>query len=494
MIRNGPWCSTRSGGARARPRHARAGCDTDAGGRSARRAGRAVPHRAPGRAVRVAEPEGAGRARRRGGRRSGRGRARGAARGPADDLVTITLGRQEIVAVCPPGTELRTPGRLPVGRLADMPLIATPPGESTRDLLDRALVGRVGRTEHRGRDLGEREAIAPLVLERRGHVVPAAGDGRGLGAQGAVVARLVPALTRSVGLLYRAAAADARRRGRSSNWRGRPARSSGTVRVEAAEVHLVGTHRTGSFTCPHEGTRCIDVLPSRQGPPAHRRRSPPRPRRAPVLASPSATSCSARRSSRRSPRASSRRCSAWAASGARSASSGRRRASTRPRSATPAASRRTRRTRRCARAHRPHRGRARRVRPEGHVVRRDARRSSGRTTTRRRACARATTSARSTAPAIYTFDDAQRDAAEASPTMFQERSTAAGYGDDHDGDRAAPTFYYAEDYHQQYLAKNPSGYCGLGGTGVSCPIGVARKGRSRSPEGGRRRARRRRRA
>ncbi len=51
---------------------------------------------------------------------------------------------------------------------------------------------------------------------------------------------------------------------------------------------------------------------------------------------------------------------------------------------------------------------------------------------------------------------------------------AAGYGEITTEIVAAPTFYYAEDYHQQYLAKNPNGYCGLGGTGVSCPIGVAR--------------------
>jgi peptide-methionine (S)-S-oxide reductase len=58
--------------------------------------------------------------------------------------------------------------------------------------------------------------------------------------------------------------------------------------------------------------------------------------------------------------------------------------------------------------------------------------------------------------------------------MFEERLHAANYGDITTEIAPAPTFYYAEDYHQQYLAKNPSGYCGLGGTGVSCPIGVAR--------------------
>ncbi len=74
----------------------------------------------------------------------------------------------------------------------------------------------------------------------------------------------------------------------------------------------------------------------------------------------------------------------------------------------------------------------------------------------------------------YTFDAAQASAVEASRAMFEERLHAANYGDITTEIASTPTFYYAEDYHQQYLAKNPSGYCGLGGTGVSCPIGVAR--------------------
>ena len=74
---------------------------------------------------------------------------------------------------------------------------------------------------------------------------------------------------------------------------------------------------------------------------------------------------------------------------------------------------------------------------------------------------------------IYTYSDAQRDAAEASRAMFQERLTAAGHGEITTEILPAPQFYFAEDYHQQYLAKNPGGYCGLGGTGVTCPIGVA---------------------
>jgi peptide-methionine (S)-S-oxide reductase len=75
--------------------------------------------------------------------------------------------------------------------------------------------------------------------------------------------------------------------------------------------------------------------------------------------------------------------------------------------------------------------------------------------------------------AIFCFDDAQKAAAEASREMFQAELKEAGYGEITTEIEAAPTFYYAEDYHQQYLAKNPNGYCGLGGTGVSCPIGLA---------------------
>jgi peptide-methionine (S)-S-oxide reductase len=74
---------------------------------------------------------------------------------------------------------------------------------------------------------------------------------------------------------------------------------------------------------------------------------------------------------------------------------------------------------------------------------------------------------------IYVTSDAQRQAAEASRERFQERLTDAGYGEITTEIVDAPEFYYAEDYHQQYLAKNPNGYCGLGGTGVSCPVGVA---------------------
>ena len=72
--------------------------------------------------------------------------------------------------------------------------------------------------------------------------------------------------------------------------------------------------------------------------------------------------------------------------------------------------------------------------------------------------------------AIYTTSPAQRAAAEASKAMFQERLSAAGFGDITTEIADAGPFYYAEPYHQQYLAKNPNGYCGLGETGVSCPV------------------------
>jgi peptide-methionine (S)-S-oxide reductase len=74
--------------------------------------------------------------------------------------------------------------------------------------------------------------------------------------------------------------------------------------------------------------------------------------------------------------------------------------------------------------------------------------------------------------AIYIYTPEQRHAAEASRDRFQKELSAAGYGEITTEIRDAPPFYFAEDYHQQYLAKNPFGYCGLGGTGVSCPTGT----------------------
>jgi peptide-methionine (S)-S-oxide reductase len=75
--------------------------------------------------------------------------------------------------------------------------------------------------------------------------------------------------------------------------------------------------------------------------------------------------------------------------------------------------------------------------------------------------------------AIYTYTDAQREAALASRERYQERLRESGHGDVTTEIADAPPFYYAEDYHQQYLHKVPNGYCGLGGTGVSCPVGIA---------------------
>jgi peptide-methionine (S)-S-oxide reductase len=74
--------------------------------------------------------------------------------------------------------------------------------------------------------------------------------------------------------------------------------------------------------------------------------------------------------------------------------------------------------------------------------------------------------------AIYTSSDAQRQAAETSRDRYQEALGRSGHGAITTEIAVAGPFYYAEDYHQQYLAKNPNGYCGIGGTGVSCPVGL----------------------
>jgi peptide-methionine (S)-S-oxide reductase len=78
--------------------------------------------------------------------------------------------------------------------------------------------------------------------------------------------------------------------------------------------------------------------------------------------------------------------------------------------------------------------------------------------------------------AIYCYGDAQLRAAQASRDTYQRALGKAGYKAITTEIREAPEFYYAEDYHQQYLAKNPRGYCGIGGTGVSCPVGLAAGG------------------
>ena len=76
--------------------------------------------------------------------------------------------------------------------------------------------------------------------------------------------------------------------------------------------------------------------------------------------------------------------------------------------------------------------------------------------------------------ALYVYTPEQRRAAEAALDAYQKRLHEAGFGAITTELREAPPFYYAEEYHQQYLAKNPDGYCGLGGTGVACPVGVIR--------------------
>ncbi len=74
--------------------------------------------------------------------------------------------------------------------------------------------------------------------------------------------------------------------------------------------------------------------------------------------------------------------------------------------------------------------------------------------------------------AIYTFSDAQASQAQRSQAAYQSELSVAGYGGITTEILPLDQFYYAEDYHQQYLAKNPGGYCGIGGTGISCPVGI----------------------
>ncbi|XP_062573053.1 peptide methionine sulfoxide reductase MsrA-like isoform X1 [Saccostrea cucullata] len=79
---------------------------------------------------------------------------------------------------------------------------------------------------------------------------------------------------------------------------------------------------------------------------------------------------------------------------------------------------------------------------------------------------------------IYYYDEEQRALAEASRDVYQQKLNEKGHGKITTEILPVPDFYYAEDYHQQYLHKNPNGYCGLGGTGVSCPVGLFAKGKS----------------
>ncbi len=75
---------------------------------------------------------------------------------------------------------------------------------------------------------------------------------------------------------------------------------------------------------------------------------------------------------------------------------------------------------------------------------------------------------------IYVYDDAQKRAAQAALAAYQAKLTEAGFGKITTEIKDAPELYFAEEYHQQYLAKNPDGYCGLGGTGVACPVGLTK--------------------
>jgi peptide-methionine (S)-S-oxide reductase len=77
--------------------------------------------------------------------------------------------------------------------------------------------------------------------------------------------------------------------------------------------------------------------------------------------------------------------------------------------------------------------------------------------------------------AIYAYGDEQLEAAQRSKQAFEQALGKKGFGAITTEIRPAPEFYYAEDYHQQYLGKNPNGYCGLGGTGVTCPVGALAK-------------------
>ena len=117
-----------------------------------------------------------------------------------------------------------------------------------------------------------------------------------------------------------------------------------------------------------------------------------------------------------------------------------------------------------------HRSTGRDLRPRGHELRNDAsgvlgesRPDAGHAAGQRR---------RHPVPVRPRHDDEQKELALRSREAFQAKLSAAGYGEITTEVESVPEYYFAEDYHQQYLAKNPNGYCGLGGTGVSCPIGV----------------------
>jgi DNA-binding transcriptional LysR family regulator len=120
-----------------------------------------------------------------------------------EELIAIRLARQEIYAVCPPHTKLPASGRLPIAQLASVPLVATPRGTSTRDLMERALASaRVEPTI--AVESAQREALGPLVLGGAGTSLLPRRLAEQYAEQGAVIAGLSPALNRTIGLVHRA--------------------------------------------------------------------------------------------------------------------------------------------------------------------------------------------------------------------------------------------------------------------------------------------------
>ena len=333
---------------------------------------------------------------------------------------------------------------------------------STRDLLDRALA-TAGVEPVIAVETSQREAIAPLVLAGAGtSFLPAAGR---RSAQGAVVARLVPTLTRTVGLVHRAAPLTPA--GRSSSWPARPAVASRVGRNDCRSPRGLPWRRS-----ERERGSGVDVLASRQAPDADERCAlpgrPERPFAVPerhfVLGTPLeppfpegfeqavfGMGCfwGAERKF-------------WEADGVYTTAVGYAGGFTPNPTYEEVCSGRTGHT-------------------EVVLVVFDPR---GRATT---TCCGLLGEPRSDAghapgqrrrDAVPVGDLLLRSGAarggRAVAAMFQPRLTSSGFGEITTEIEAAPTFFYAEDYHQQYLAKNPGGYCGIGGTGVSCPIGVAR--------------------
>ena len=178
-----------------------------------------------------------------------------------------------------------------------------------------------------------------------------------------------------------------------------------------------------------------------------------------------------RRSKARFPPAWSRRCSAWAASGAPSGSSGRTPASTRPRSATRAATRRTRPTKKSAPGVPGHAEVVLVVFDPAKVTYEELLKRFWENHDPTQGMRQGNDVGTQYRSAIYVYSDEQRRAAERSnETCTTPRCGSRATGRSRPRSCDAPPFYYAEAYHQQYLAKNPGGYCGLGGTGVKCSL------------------------